>query len=62
MHEACNPEEIEFSPEPLQQAWAQCRPKSAGESLDLLFDRLQSFLADASPHDDITAVVLKAAS
>jgi phosphoserine phosphatase RsbU/P len=62
LHEALNPEGIEFSSDRLPELWSQCPSKSATESLDHLFDGLQAFSHGIAPHDDITAVVLKVLS
>jgi serine phosphatase RsbU (regulator of sigma subunit) len=44
------------------ELWAQCRAKSAGDSLDHLFEGLLAFANGTAPHDDITAIVLKVPS
>lgn len=59
LHEALNPEGIEFTDDRLSELWSQSQSKSAAESLDHLFDGLQSFSHGVVPNDDITAVVLK---
>ena len=59
LHESLNPEGIEFSSTRMPELWAECRFKSATESLDHLFNGLQAFSNGTLPHDDITAVVLK---
>jgi serine phosphatase RsbU (regulator of sigma subunit) len=46
----------------MKEVWAQCRHKSASESVDFLFDRLLAFSGERISHDDITAVVLKVLS
>jgi hypothetical protein len=43
----------------MKKVWAQCRHKSATESVDFLFKRLLAFSGGNMPHDDIAAVVLK---
>ena len=59
LHELRNREGVEFCTSEMEQVWAQCRRKSASESLDFIFDRLLAFSDGSPPHDDITAVVLK---
>ncbi len=59
LHEALNPEGIEFSSTRLPELWAECQSKSAAQSLEYLFTGLQVFSDGTLPHDDITAVVLK---
>ncbi len=59
LHEARNPEGIEFSSDCMPALVAQCESKSATESLDHLFDGLHAFSNGTLPHDDITAAVLK---
>jgi len=59
LHESRNPEGAEFCSDRMPELWAQCPSKSAAESLDHLFDGLQTFSNGTPAHDDITAVVLK---
>jgi phosphoserine phosphatase RsbU/P len=59
LHEARNPEGVEFSDERLREAWSQCWKRTAAGALDLVLTRLESFLGGSCPHDDVTAVVLK---
>ena len=59
LYELRNPQEIEFGAAQLDDVWAQCRHKSASESVDFVFDRQLAFSDGNAPHDDITAVVLK---
>jgi serine phosphatase RsbU (regulator of sigma subunit) len=59
LHELRNRQEIEFGTAHLDEIWAQCRHKSAAESVDFVFDRQMTFSDGTAPHDDITAVVLK---
>lgn len=59
LYESCNHQGIEFCTARMEAAWAQCQYKSAGESLDFLFEGLRTFSNGSSPQDDITAVVLK---
>ena len=59
LYELRNPQEIEFGAAQLDDVWAQCRHKSASESVDFVFDRQVAFSDGSAPHDDITAVVLK---
>ena len=59
LHEALNPEGIEFSNTRLPELWAECQSKSAAQSLAYLFTGLQVFSDGTTPHDDVTAVVLK---
>ena len=60
LYELRNAEGVEFSTARLAEVWLQCRRKSATESVDFVFDRQSAFSNGNSPHDDITAVVLKA--
>ncbi len=59
LHELRNPSGEEFCTSQIMEAWAQCRRKSATESVDFVFDRQDAFSDGTAPHDDITAVVLK---
>jgi len=59
LYESLNPEGVEFSSARMSHLWAECRCKSATESLDHLFDGLHVFSNGIQPHDDITAVALK---
>ncbi len=59
LHEALNPEGIEFCSTRLPELWAECQSKSAAQSLEYLFTGLQVFSDGTAPHDDVTAVVLK---
>ena len=59
LHEFRNQEGNEFCASDLDSIWAQCRGKSAGESIDYVFHKLREFSEGSRPHDDITAVVLK---
>ena len=59
LHESLNREGIEFSSTQITELWAECRSKSATESLDHLFNGLQAFSNGTPPNDDITAVVVK---
>jgi sigma-B regulation protein RsbU (phosphoserine phosphatase) len=59
LYEALNPAGIEFSSDCMSELFAQCKSKSATESLDHLFDGLLTFSSGTAPHDDITAAVLK---
>jgi sigma-B regulation protein RsbU (phosphoserine phosphatase) len=59
LHELRNPQELEFCAVQMEEVWAQCSNKSAAEAVELVFDRMVAFSAGGSPHDDITAVVLK---
>jgi serine phosphatase RsbU (regulator of sigma subunit) len=58
LYELRNREEVEFGTQ-LDEVWAQCRHKSASESVDFVFNRQRAFSNGTAPHDDITAVVLK---
>jgi sigma-B regulation protein RsbU (phosphoserine phosphatase) len=62
LHELCNRQGVEFCTARMNEVWAQCRRKSATESVDFVVDRLLAFSDGAAPHDDITAVVLKVLS
>jgi phosphoserine phosphatase RsbU/P len=59
LHELRNREGEEFCTSEMMDAWAQCRRKSATESVEFVFDRQDAFSDGTAPHDDITAVVLK---
>ena len=59
LHELRNGEGVEFCTTQMEEVWAQCRHKSATESVDFVFDRQLAFSNGNPPHDDITAVVLK---
>jgi sigma-B regulation protein RsbU (phosphoserine phosphatase) len=59
LHELRNREGEEFCTSEIMAAWAQCRRKSATESVKFVFDRQDAFSDGTAPHDDITAVVLK---
>ena len=59
LHELRNGEGIEFCTSQIEEVWAQCREKSATESVDFVFDRQLAFSNGTAPHDDITAVALK---
>ena len=59
LHELRNGEGVEFCTSQIEEVWAQCRHKSATESVDFVFDRQLAFSNGTAPHDDITAVVLK---
>jgi sigma-B regulation protein RsbU (phosphoserine phosphatase) len=59
LHELRNKAEVEFCTSEMEDVWAQCRRKSATESLDFVFDRQLVFSDGTPPHDDITAVALK---
>ncbi|MGD0467056.1 MAG: PP2C family protein-serine/threonine phosphatase [Terriglobales bacterium] len=59
LHELRNGEGVEFCTAQIEEVWAQCRCKSAIESVDFVFDRQLAFSEGNPPHDDITAVVLK---
>jgi serine phosphatase RsbU (regulator of sigma subunit) len=43
----------------MKELWAQCRERSAADSMDFLFDGLLRFAGGRAPHDDIAAIVLK---
>lgn len=59
LHELRNGEGVEFCTARMEEVWAQCRHKSATESVDFVFDRQLAFSDGKVPDDDITAVVLK---
>jgi len=59
LHESRNGQGVEFCTSEIEEVWAQCRHKSATESMDFVFDRQLAFSHGNAPHDDITAVVLK---
>jgi sigma-B regulation protein RsbU (phosphoserine phosphatase) len=59
LHELLNGEGVEFGTAQIEGVWAQCRHKSAPESVDFVFERQMAFSNGHAPHDDITAVVLK---
>jgi sigma-B regulation protein RsbU (phosphoserine phosphatase) len=59
LHELRNGEGVEFCSAQLEEVWTQCGDKSANESADFIFDGQAAFSNGGTPHDDITAVVLK---
>ena len=60
LHELRDGQDRDFSWEKLTEIWAQCRCKTAEQSLGLLFDEARQFAEGGSEQqDDITAVVLK---
>jgi sigma-B regulation protein RsbU (phosphoserine phosphatase) len=59
LHELRNEEGVEFCTSQIEEVWAQCRNKSATDSVDFVFDRQLAFSNGTAPHDDITAVALK---
>ena len=59
LHESRNREGDEFWSAQMTEVWAQCRGKSARESVDLLFDRMHAFAQGGRQDDDVTVVVLK---
>jgi sigma-B regulation protein RsbU (phosphoserine phosphatase) len=62
LHELRDPSGEEFCTAEMDEAWAECRGKSAAESADLLFSRQHVFSGGGKPHDDITAIVMKVLS
>ncbi len=59
LHELRNENNEDLSWGKLGEIWNQCRSKSADESLDFIFDEVQSFSGAGRRHDDITAIALK---
>ena len=59
LHELRNEKGDDLSWGKLGEIWNQCRCRSADESLDFLFDEVQSFSGAGRRHDDITAIALK---
>jgi phosphoserine phosphatase RsbU/P len=59
LHELRNEKGDDLSWGKLGEIWNQCRCRSADESLDFLFDEVQSFSGAGQRHDDITAIALK---
>ncbi len=59
LHELRNGEGVEFCTTRMAQVWAQCKQKSASDSVDYIFDHQLAFSDGIAPHDDITAVALK---
>jgi len=59
VHELCNAEGIEFGEGKILETWDRCRHRSAGESLEYLFESLKQFSSRAGQHDDVTVVVLR---
>jgi phosphoserine phosphatase RsbU/P len=59
LHEVRDKVEVKFCTPEMEEVWAECRHKSATESLDIVFDRKTAFSNGNPPHDDVTAVVLK---
>lgn len=49
LHEALNPEGIEFSNTRLPELWAECQSKSAAQSLEYLYTGLQVFSDGTAP-------------
>jgi sigma-B regulation protein RsbU (phosphoserine phosphatase) len=59
LHELRDAAGIELGAAQMKELWAQCRERSAAESMDFLFDGLLRFAGGRAPHDDIAAIVLK---
>jgi sigma-B regulation protein RsbU (phosphoserine phosphatase) len=59
LHELRNGEGVEFCTAHMGEAWAQCRHKSASESVNFVFDCQVAFSDGNVPHDDISMAVLK---
>ncbi|MGA7222283.1 MAG: PP2C family protein-serine/threonine phosphatase [Candidatus Acidiferrales bacterium] len=59
LHELRNEKGDDLSWGKLGEIWNQCHCRSADESLDFLFDEVQSFSGAGQRHDDITAIALK---
>jgi len=59
LHELRDHQGADFSWEQLSEIWRQCACKSAGDSLDLLFEEAMRFSRNGRQDDDVTAVVLK---
>jgi sigma-B regulation protein RsbU (phosphoserine phosphatase) len=59
LHEWRNREGIEFGDEQIGEIWLQCQSKSAGESIDHMFESIHEFSQGGGAHDDTTAVVLR---
>ncbi len=59
LHELQNREGVEFCATQMENIWAECRRKSASESVDFVLDRQMLFSSGFAPQDDITAVALK---
>jgi phosphoserine phosphatase RsbU/P len=62
LHELRDSHDQDFSWDKMGEIWRECRSKSAGESLDLIFEGAKQFSESGRQHDDITAVVLKVQS
>jgi serine phosphatase RsbU (regulator of sigma subunit) len=60
LHELQNGQGEEFCTAEMEKVWAQCGQRTASESADFMLDRQLAFSNGWAPHDDITAVVLKA--
>jgi phosphoserine phosphatase RsbU/P len=59
LHELRNGKGDEFCTTQIEEVWAQCRHKSASESVDFVFNHQLAFSNGHPPHDDISAVMLK---
>jgi serine phosphatase RsbU (regulator of sigma subunit) len=59
LHEMRNPAREDFCMERLYDVWAECRGRSAEDSLDYLFQGARDFSEGVNPHDDITTVALR---
>jgi len=59
VHELCDADGTEFGEAQILETWDRCRDRSAGESLQYLFDSLRQFSNRSGQHDDVTVVVLR---
>jgi phosphoserine phosphatase RsbU/P len=59
LHELRNPAREDFCMEQMFEVWAECRGRSAEDSLDYLLAGARSFSQSVNPHDDITTVALR---
>lgn len=59
LHEWRSRDGIEFGDEQIGEIWLQCQGKSAGESIDHMFESIHEFSQGGGAHDDTTAVVLR---
>jgi sigma-B regulation protein RsbU (phosphoserine phosphatase) len=59
LHEWQNLDGIEFGDKQIGEIWLECQGKSAGESIDHMFESIREFSQGGGAHDDTTAVVLR---
>jgi sigma-B regulation protein RsbU (phosphoserine phosphatase) len=59
LYEWQNRDGIEFGDEQIGEVWLQCQGKSAGDSIDHMFESIREFSQGDGAHDDTRAVVLR---